>query len=130
VNHRTLSLSALQHEARFLERKLEAVQQQMRNLRSVQDQRELRQRGREEQADSRFIFDVQNPGCLTAQSAAGRYHVDAATLRTAVRAGTLRAVRFGASLRFRPEWIEEWLILREPRQGDTTVEKGGEHGAT
>ena len=48
---------------------------------------------------------------LRIDDAAQRARCHSATLRREVRRGRLKAVRVGGrkSLRFRPEWIDEWL---------------------
>ena len=48
---------------------------------------------------------------FTAQEAAGRARCSTATVRREARAGRLRSVRVGGrkSVRFRSEWIDEWL---------------------
>ena len=52
-----------------------------------------------------------SPMWLKIADAANRAQCSEATIRREVRAGRLRAVRVGGrkSLRFRAEWVDEWL---------------------
>jgi excisionase family DNA binding protein len=48
------------------------------------------------------------PYAYTPESLAERWDVSAATVRTLVREGRLRAFRVGRQIRIRPEWVEEF----------------------
>lgn len=115
----TVSENALRSEERSLERQLAAVRQQLAGLHSVQEARERKQQDRIDNRESLHYFDVANPEYLSPQRAASMVGVKAGTLRAAVRTGTLRAVRFGVKMRFKAEWIEEWLIATNRDPGET-----------
>lgn len=53
---------------------------------------------------------------MTVAEAASRAHCHVATLRREVRAGRLRVAKIGGrkALRFRAEWIDEWLQASVP----------------
>lgn len=105
----------LQDEERSLARDLDAVRRQIEGRRTANDTRERRQRKRADNQDSLYLFDASNPECLSPVRAGKKYSVRAGAIRAAVESGTLRAIRIGISMRFRPEWIEEWLMLRGAR---------------
>lgn len=46
---------------------------------------------------------------ITASDIAEHANCDLQTVYRAVRAGRLRAARVGNRLRFRPEWVSQWL---------------------
>jgi excisionase family DNA binding protein len=54
------------------------------------------------------VGDTGPPYVYTPESLAKRWSVSAATVRTLVREGQLRAFRVGRQIRIRPEWVEQF----------------------
>jgi excisionase family DNA binding protein len=61
----------------------------------------------EDDADSGNRTDL-----LSVEQVARRLNVSAQTVRTLTRTGGLRTVRVGTKMRFRPQWVEDYIERR------------------